>query len=66
MDHTFKIDDFMLENLKQNKVGQILEKEMITIKGPGGGLLPKYLNIVIGRPARDNIDMDYPITWNNI
>jgi len=48
------------------KKGQILEKEMITIKGPGGGLLPKYLNIVIGRPARDNIDMDYPITWNNI
>jgi len=48
------------------KKGQILEKEMITIKGPGGGLLPKYLNIVIGRTARDNIDMDYPITWNNI
>ena len=39
---------------------------MIKIKGPGGGLLPKYIDIVIGRVARQDIEEDYPITWEKI
>jgi sialic acid synthase SpsE len=46
--------------------GQIITNEMIAIKGPGGGLLPRYLNIVIGRVARKNIEADYPIGWDDI
>lgn len=48
------------------KKGQIITDEMIAIKGPGGGLLPRYLNIVIGRIARKDIEADYPINWNDI
>lgn len=46
--------------------GQLLTPEMIVIKGPGGGLLPRYLNIVIGRIAQTDIEEDHPITWENI
>ena len=50
-------------NIKQE---QVITEDMIAIKGPGGGLLPKYLDIVIGRVAKQNIEEDYPITWENI
>ena len=46
--------------------GQVITKEMIAIKGPGGGLLPKYFDIVIGRTAKEDIEDDYPITWDVI
>ena len=48
------------------KKGQIIKKDMLVIKGPGGGLLPRYLDIVIGRKAAHDIDKDYPITWEKI
>ena len=46
--------------------GEVIAKEMVSIKGPGGGLLPKYLDLVIGRTAREDIEYDYPITWDVI
>lgn len=48
------------------KKGQVINNNMIDIKGPGGGLLPKYLDIVVGRKASKNIEKDTPINWNNI
>ena len=48
------------------KKGQIISKEMITIKGPAGGLLPKYFDVVVGREAKENIEEDKPINWSNI
>jgi len=54
---------YALNNIKK---GQVIEKSMITVKGPSGGLLPKYINIIDGRVALRNIDADYPITWNDI
>lgn len=48
------------------KKDQILTHEMIAIKGPGGGLLPRYLDIVVGRVAKLDIEADNPITWENI
>ena len=48
------------------RAGEILTQEMIAIKGPGGGLLPRYLEIIVGRTARQNIEADYPITWNDV
>ena len=48
------------------KKGQVINNNMIDIKGPGGGLLPKYLDIVVGRKALKNIEKDTPINWNNI
>ena len=48
------------------KAGQVISREMITIKGPGGGLLPKYLDVVVGRAALKDIEEDYPINWEVI
>ena len=46
--------------------GQIITEEMVAIKGPGGGLLPRYLDIVVGRVANKTIEADCPITWDHI
>ena len=43
--------------------GTIITEDMIDIKGPGGGLLPKYLPVVIGRMAKELIEADHPINW---
>lgn len=48
------------------KKGQVITREMIAIKGPGGGILPRYLDIVAGRAAKKDIEADYPITWDVI
>ena len=48
------------------KKNQIIDKDMIIIKGPGGGILPKYLDIVLNRKARENIPADTPIDWDKI
>jgi sialic acid synthase SpsE len=45
------------------KRGQIIQKKDLVIKGPGGGILPKYIDIIVGKKANQNIDIDYPITW---
>ena len=52
--------------LNDINAGKIIKIEDIVIKGPGGGILPKYLDIIIGRTATANIDSDTPITWDNI
>ena len=36
INHTFAKDDFLLENIKKNKVGQVLEKEPLHMPGFGG------------------------------
>ena len=48
------------------KPGEILSSRMLTIKSPGIGILPKYLDLVIGRPAKVAIKKDHPITWDTI
>jgi sialic acid synthase SpsE len=52
--------------LNDINAGKIIKIEDIVIKGPGGGILPKYLDIIIGRTATANIDSDTPITWDNV
>lgn len=46
--------------------GEVITRGMLAIKGPGVGLLPKYLDIVVGRAARRNIEADHPITWEAV
>ena len=48
------------------KKGEIISEKKLIIKGPAGGILPKYMNIVIGRKAKENIDKDFPVTWELI
>lgn len=47
-------------------VGKKISAKMIAIKGPGGGILPKYLDIVVGRVAKKQMLKDHPIEWDNI
>ena len=48
------------------KAGETISHDKVTIKGPGGGILPKYIDIVIGRRAACDIDSDTPFTWDTI
>ena len=51
---------------KDLKKGTILTNDDLVIKGPGGGILPKYLDLMLGRELKENINKDYPLTWNII
>ncbi len=51
---------------KDIKIGEILNINSICVKGPAGGILPKYLNMIIGRKSKKQINKDNPITWENI
>jgi sialic acid synthase SpsE/protoporphyrinogen oxidase len=46
--------------------GDVVTADMVAIKGPGGGILPRYIDLIIGRVARDSIEEDFPITWDVI
>jgi len=46
--------------------GSILTKEMITIKSPGIGILPKYIDLVVGRSLKEDLKKDHPLTWEVI
>jgi N,N'-diacetyllegionaminate synthase len=46
--------------------GTVISADMIIIKGPGGGILPKYLDLIVSRTARVRIEADTPITWQNV
>ncbi len=46
--------------------GEVIREEMIAVKGPAGGILPRYLEMVVGRTARRDIEEDHPITWEAV
>ena len=48
------------------KQGDIIKLDDIVVKGPGGGILPKYIDIVVGRTINRTIEKDHPITWDFI
>ena len=51
---------------KNLKVGDKLSLNKIIVKGPGGGILPKYISLIENRIIRKPIKKDHPITWENI
>jgi len=46
--------------------GKVIERDDIVIKRPGFGIPPKFLDIVIGRIAKKDIEQDDIITWDLI
>lgn len=46
--------------------GVVITRDMVVIKSPGIGILPKYLDLIVGRQARTFIDADHPIIWDAI
>lgn len=51
---------------KNISVGEKLNDKNIIVKGPGGGILPKYIDIILDRKVKRKILQDHPITWNDI
>jgi sialic acid synthase SpsE len=46
--------------------GEKIKTSDLVIKGPGGGILPKYMDILIGREVRIDIKADTSINWDEI
>jgi sialic acid synthase SpsE len=46
--------------------GKIIELSDLIIKRPGYGIPPKYLDVVIGKTAKEDIDEEDIITWDQI
>lgn len=46
--------------------GEKFTNSNVTVKGPAGGILPKFLNVIIGKVSKTNIKKDFPITWDII
>jgi sialic acid synthase SpsE len=46
--------------------GTILTPEMLTAKRPGYGIAPKFLSLLVGRPARRTIEADEVVTWEMV
>ena len=54
---------YMQKNIKS---GEKLTKNNLIIKGPGGGILPKFIDIILNKKANKLIKKDHPITWNDL
>lgn len=48
------------------KKGTTILREMLSIKRPGTGIEPKFINKIIGKKAKNNLKRDYPIKWSDI
>lgn len=46
--------------------GATLTREMLTFKRPGTGIYPKFIDVVVGRTARNEIPEDTVIDWTMI
>jgi sialic acid synthase SpsE len=46
--------------------GTVITREMLTVKRPGFGIKPKFIDAIVGRLARTDIEMDDIITWEMV
>jgi len=46
--------------------GKTITSDVISVKRPAEGILPKYLNNIIGKTAKKDISPEEPIKWNSI
>ena len=46
--------------------GETLSLDNVTIKGPGLGLLPKYLPVILGKKVTKDVSEDTAITFDEI
>ncbi len=52
--------------IKPIKKGEVLTLENIDIKRPGHGIAPKYIEEVLGKYAKENIEDDKVLEWSDI
>lgn len=46
--------------------GQPITRDMFRVVRPGSGLHPRFLDQIVGRPARRKIPANWPITWDDV
>lgn len=46
--------------------GTAITEDMLCIKRPGSGIAPRFLDLVIGRKANEDIEQDEVITWDKV
>ena len=46
--------------------GVVITRDMLVVKRPGYGIAPKFMDVVVGRPARVDIEEDEWIKWEMI
>jgi len=51
---------------KSLKKSSVLKKEDLSIKRPGSGIYPKYLEQVIGKKVKADLEYDHILTWSDI
>ena len=48
------------------RAGEIIKKSDLMPKRPGTGISPNYIDIVIGREIKKDVDEDTILTWDII
>ena len=48
------------------KKGAKISRDTLSIKRPGTGIEPKFLDKIIGKKAKINLKMDHPIKWDDV
>jgi N,N'-diacetyllegionaminate synthase len=51
---------------KEVKIGDIIKSGDLIMKRPGDGISPILIKEVIGKKAKNNLKLDYKITWSDI
>ena len=46
--------------------GTTIAEDMLDVKRPGTGIAPKYIDIIVGKKAKENIKKDEIVTWKII
>ena len=46
--------------------GATITREMLTFKRPGTGIYPKFVGMVVGRTAKDDIPEDTVLEWGMV
>ena len=52
--------------LKNIKKGEKFTSSNVCIKGPIAGLMPKYIDVVVGRECKKDLKIDQPINWDDV
>lgn len=52
--------------IKKIPQGSTISKEMLVFKRPGYGIKPKFVNLIIGRKSKVDIEEDQWITWDMV
>lgn len=48
------------------KKGQKITMAMLAVLRPGSGLMPKYLDVIVGRRAARDIPSQHPLSWDDL